>query len=70
MLLDPNDTRCRPLEAEHIEAGRAWWEAVSFPGETIFEVAQRLGMGSAEVSAIRRGSKAPPQSQKGEQGDG
>ncbi len=62
MLLDPEDPRCRPLAAEHVEAGRAWWDAVSLSGETIFEVAQRLGMGSAEVSAIKRGAKAPPRS--------
>lgn len=63
MLLDKDDPRCRPLPAADVEAGRAWWDAVSRQAETIFEVAQRLEMGSAEVSAIKRGAKAPPRSE-------
>ncbi|MDF9301591.1 hypothetical protein P5P81_03205 [Tritonibacter mobilis] len=47
MSLDPTDTRCRPLPAESVEAVA--------PDEAFPKVALRHGVGSAELSAIKRG---------------
>jgi len=57
MLLDPNDPRCAPVPREQEDAGRAWWDSVCLPGDSICDVAERLGMKPSEVSAIKRGRR-------------
>jgi len=57
MLLDPNDPRCTPIPREQQDAGQAWWDSVSLPGDSIRDVAERLGLKSSEVSAIKRGAR-------------
>ncbi len=49
-----------PAPAKNRAAGEAWYRSVAEPNEVMFEVAKRLGMTSAQVSAIRQGRKPIP----------
>ncbi|MEB3421894.1 hypothetical protein ACFSDD_09155 [Salipiger marinus] len=61
MLLDPIDPRANRGEPPHRDAGRAWWQATAQSGETMHDVSLRLGMRVSEISAIKNGWQAPPE---------
>lgn len=61
MLIHPDDPRYpTPVSMEARAAGATWWGQVSRPGEKMIDVARRLGVTSAEVSAIKHGEKPVP----------
>ena len=61
MIIEPQDQRYpRLVSKSQEEAGKAWWIRVSSPGDRVIDVARRLGIPSAQVSAYRHGRLAPP----------
>lgn len=61
MLIHPDDHRYpKPASKAARVAGAAWWGLVSRPGEKMADVARRLGVTSAEVSAIKHGQTPVP----------
>lgn len=61
MPFDPKYPRfTTPAPPENRAAGEAWYRSVAEPNEVMFEVAKRLGMTWAQVSAIRHGREPIP----------